>query len=436
MAYEDRIQRMVRRPKSADRKRDSGTFGNFRNAVKDYRRRKAVEVNDRKNYGAGIMAARAANNPNIDSEGYNREVLNRLYGPAFLGYNEDPNRRSQLAINTIMDFDQRDPNTPVDTRELGDYTTALNALNDARLNKRFINDMYLPDEDNLYQYLPEIAYAIDAPGMVRGQDLPMPESGMPVRAGDLYGDPTYPGNYGTMTPSSMYQGTDIANPEDVYRMGRGNPYLQDLSYTMAGPSTNYFSEELDEDGNVKGYSMNTAADGTEFVDPGYNIKDIPTERRFEETLRNLQEPEYIDEIKTYEVDPMQGKDPEFMPIPLAQPDDSQGAFLGDVGYSNDPYYELGTGIVYDSPFGGTTYNTGGMDAGDILRPVEKRQFPDQMTGTFGLPFELFQDPTADGGVFDYFGRKIQGDEIDEENYEPYQEPTLEEKRRRFMENYG
>ena len=288
--------------------------------------------------------------------------------------------------------------------------------------------MYLPDEDNLYEDLPQIAYAIHEPGMVRGQDLPMPESGMPVRAGDLYGDPTYSSNYGTMTPSSMYQGTDIANPEDVYRMGRGNPYLQDLSYTMAGPSTNYFSEELDEDGNVEGYSMNTAADGTEFIDPGYNIRDIPTERRFEGTLRDLLGREF------------QGQEenivPEFMPIPLAQPGDSQGAFLGDVGYSNDPYYELGTGIVYDAPFGGTTYNTGGMDAGDILRPVEKRQFPDQMTGAFGLPFNLLQDPTADGGFIDYLGRKTQGDEIDEENYDPYQEPTLEEKRRRFMENYG
>jgi len=418
----DEAQRQRTRPSIT---RSSGSFGKFREAVKDFNRRKAVEVNDRKNYGAGIMAARAANNPNIDSEGYNREVLNRLYGPAFVGYNEDPNRRSQDNINTIMDFDQREPNTPVDPLELGDYTTALNALNDARLSKRLINDMYLPDEDNLYEDLPEIAYAINEPGMVRGQDLPMAESGMPVRTGDLLGDPTYSSVVGTMTPRFMNEGTDF---EDVYRMGRGNPYLQDLSYTMAGPSTDYFSEIMDEDGNVEGYSMNTAADGTEFVDPGYNIRNIPTERRFEGTLRDLLGRGF------------QGQEenivPEFMPIPLAQPGDSQGAFLGDVGYSNDPYYELGTGIVYDAPFGGTTYNTGGMDAGDILRPVEKRQFPDQMTGTFGLPFNLFQDPGADGGFIDYFGRKIQGDEIDEENYEPYQEPTLEEKRRKFMENYG
>ena len=375
----DEAQRQRTRPSIT---RNSGSFGRFREAVKDFNRRKAVEVNDRKNYGAGIMAARAANNPNIDSEGYNREVLNRLYGPAFVGYNEDPNRRSQLAINTIMDFDQRDPNTPVDTRELGDYTTALNALNDARLSKRLINDMYLPDEDNLYEDLPQIAYAIDGPGMVRGQDLPMPESGMPVRAGDLYGDPTYSGNYGTMTPSFMNEGTDF---ENVYRMGRGNPYLQDLSYTMAGPSTDYFSEIMNEDGNVEGYSMNTAADGTEFIDPGYNIRDIPTDRRFEGTLRDLLrqgirspsypdfgETEYIDEIGTYEVDPM-----------------------------------------------------------------AERYMGDEVTGTFGLPFELFQDPGADGGFYDYIGRKISGeDPYDPERDGPYTPETEAERQRRFMENYG
>ena len=163
-----------------------------------------------------------------------------------------------------------------------------------------------------------------------------------------------------------------------------------------------------------------------------------------------------------------------IPIPnwVQGEDENSISNLGDTGYYDDPYYELGSGIIYDSPYGGTTYNVGGMDAGDILRPVEKRQFPmnipagpfgdardvnpeisvefdrdkqaiqsddlygDQLSGTFGLPFNLLQDPTADGGIWDYFGRKIQGDEIDEENYEPYQEPTLEEKRKRFMQAYG
>ena len=49
--------------------------------------------------------------------------------------------------------------------------------------------------------------------------------------------------------------------------------------------------------------------------------------------------------------------------------------IGDTGYFNSPYYELGSGIVYEAPDGGTIYNVGGFDAGDILRPVEKRQFP-------------------------------------------------------------
>ena len=315
MVDEAQRQRTRVRPK-----RDSGTLGNLRRAMRGLRNRRQ-SIDDRKNYGAGIMAARAANNPNIDSEGYNREILNRLYGQAFVGYSEDPNRRSQMMIDRIMDFDQRDSDTPVDTRELGQYTDALNALNDARLSKRLVNEMYLPDEDNPYEDLPQIAYAIDGPGMVQGQDLPMTDVGMTVRAGDLYGDPTYSGNYGTATPIGMYPvdgDVDLTNVAN--QMGRGNPYLQDLSYTMAGPNANYFDEILDDEGNVEGYSMNRYPDDSEFRDPGYNIRDMETERRFE-GLRNL----------------LQGMNPA-------------------------PSYP---------DFGET-----------------------EMSGTFGLPFELFQDPTG------------------------------------------
>ena len=127
-------------------KRDSGSAGNLRRAMKALRNRRQ-SIDDRKNYGAGIMAARAANNPNIDSEGWNRSILNKLYGQGFVGYGNEPNNYSQMMIDRIMDLDQRDSDTPIDTRELGQYTDALNALNDARLNKRLINDMYLPDED-------------------------------------------------------------------------------------------------------------------------------------------------------------------------------------------------------------------------------------------------------------------------------------------------
>jgi len=58
--------------------------------------------------------------------------------------------------------------------------------------------------------------------------------------------------------------------------------------------------------------------------------------------------------------------------------------LGDTGYFNSPYYELGSGIVYEAPDGGTIYNPEGFDAGDILRPVEKRIFPMNIErGPFG-----------------------------------------------------
>ena len=40
----------------------------------------ASQTADRINYGRGIMAARAANNPDIDSQGFNRDILNQMYG--------------------------------------------------------------------------------------------------------------------------------------------------------------------------------------------------------------------------------------------------------------------------------------------------------------------------------------------------------------------
>ena len=243
---------------------------------------------DRQAYGAGIMAARAANNPNIDPEGYNREVLNRIYGPAFVGYGNQPDNYSQIMIDRIMDMDQRDQTTPIDTRELGQYTEALNAANTANLSSRLVDDMYLPSSPD--DILPEVAFAMSkGDGMVAGQNLPMANQGVQVKAGDLYGDPSYSGNYGTMTPSFMYQDSDLANPEDVYNMGRGNPFLKDLSYTMAGPSTNYFDEILDDEGNVEGYSMNRYPDDSEFRDPGYEIRDVNQEIQNEVLMDELRD---------------------------------------------------------------------------------------------------------------------------------------------------
>ena len=105
-------------------------------------------------------------------------------------------------------------------------------------------------------------------------------------------------------------------------------------------------------------------------------------------LTNKNQPRSLrDLFKRFNMTPdkfgIEPEDPYLIPIPKDF-GGSRGAFLGDTGYSNDPYYELGSGIIYDSPGGVTTYNVGGFDAGDILRPVEKRQFNT-------LPSSLFND---------------------------------------------
>jgi len=72
---------------------------------------------------------------------------------------------------------------------------------------------------------------------------------------------------------------------------------------------------------------------------------------------------------------------------------------------------------------------------DEMTPLQSGE--DQMAGTFGLPFNLFQDPTADGGFIDYFGRKISGDDpYDPERDGPFNPETEEQRKRRFMQNYG
>ena len=72
---------------------------------------------------------------------------------------------------------------------------------------------------------------------------------------------------------------------------------------------------------------------------------------------------------------------------------------------------------------------------DEMTPLQSGE--DQMAGTFGLPFNLLQDPTADGGFIDYFGRKISGDDpYDPERDGPFNPETEEQRKRRFMQNYG
>ena len=59
------------------------------------------------------------------------------------------------------------------------------------------------------------------------------------------------------------------------------------------------------------------------------------------------------------------------------------------------------------------------DAG-ILRMMPKGERFNPNVVMAGLPFNLFQDPTADGGIIDYFSRKLFGDDDPENDfdYEP------------------
>ncbi len=55
-----------------------------------------------------------------------------------------------------------------------------------------------------------------------------------------------------------------------------------------------------------------------------------------------------------------------------------GVPLGDTGYYHEPHFEMGTGIVYDSPYGGKRYSDlNRMIQGDPLeipRPVQQYPF--------------------------------------------------------------
>jgi hypothetical protein len=79
--------------------------------------------------------------------------------------------------------------------------------------------------------------------------------------------------------------------------------------------------------------------------------------------------------------------PRIIPIPTDL-GSAEGDFIGNTGYHDNPYFEMGSGIEYTAPIGGGTsytgvpwgdadYNLGRVfpDPNEVLRPVEKRQFP-------------------------------------------------------------
>ena len=343
----------------------------------------------------------------LDRRGYNRDIVNRQY------FGDRANRNTRQAIDQLMDLEDRFTNRPDDnkfsTGELRDFRNAFNYLTGLQNNKDNINPMYLPnDEDSLDSDYPNFAYGIEDTPMYTGIG-----EGTSVRPSEIYADPNYEiGIMGGTRPDAD--------------MSRSNPYLKDLSYMTAGP------QYTDEDFFMT--IPGTDGAGQRYIGP--RLDELDETVRFEDMGYELQNPnptkitnfnEYISDItgKTpMETAPLgyyNGEviDREFAPNAYERRQmQDQMLGLGSLGQN-----------LNDLPFNSPRQK-------EPVYPNFGAQGLDQMAGTFGLPFELFQDPGADGGFYDYLGRKIQGDEIDEENYEPYQEPTLEEKRRRFMETYG
>lgn len=372
------------------------------------------DIEDRKQYARSRIADKR-NRPEaygLDRRGYNRDIVNRQY------FGDRANRNTRQAIDQLMDLEDRFTNRPDDnkfsTGELRDFRNAFNYLTGLQNNKDNINPMYLPnDEDSLDSDYPNFAYGIEGTPMYTGIG-----EGTSVRPSELYADSNYDlGNTTGTRPDA--------------NMSRSNPYLKDLSYMTAGP------QYTDEDFFMT--IPGTDGAGQRYIGP--RLDELDETVRFEDMGYELQNPnptritnfdEYITDItgntpiETAPLGYYNGEviDREFAPNAYERRQmQDQMLGLGSLGQNlNDlPSNTLPIKPPLYPDFGNTPFRGRGLD---------------QMAGTFGLPFELFQDPSADGGFYDYLGRKIQGDEIDEENYEPYQEPTLEEKRRRFMETYG
>lgn len=367
------------------------------------------DIEDRKQYARSRIADKR-NRPEaygLDRRGYNRDIVNRQY------FGDRANRNTRQAIDQLMDLEDRFTNRPDDnkfsTGELRDFRNAFNYLTGLQNNKDNINPMYLPnDEDSLDSDYPNFAYGIEGTPMYTGIG-----EGTSVRPSELYADSNYDlGNTTGTRPDA--------------NMSRSNPYLKDLSYMTAGP------QYTDEDFFMT--IPGTDGAGQRYIGP--RLDELDETVRFEDMGYELQNPnptritnfdEYITDItgntpiETAPLGYYNGEviDREFAPNAYERRQmQDQMLGLGSLGQN-----------LNDLPLNSPRQK-------EPVYPNFGAQGLDQMAGTFGLPFNLFQDPGADGGFYDYLGRKIQGDEIDEENYEPYQEPTLEEKRRRFMETYG
>ena len=94
---------------------------------------------------------------------------------------------------------------------------------------------------------------------------------------------------------------------------------------------------------------------------------------------------FLDLLKKFSGAAIPDDKPKIMPIPTDL-GGAEGDFIGNTGYFNEPYFEMGSGIEYQAPSGGTRYtgvpfgdadyNLGRVypDPNEVNRPVEKRQF--------------------------------------------------------------
>ena len=113
-----------------------------------------------------------------------------------------------------------------------------------------------------------------------------------------------------------------------------------------------------------------------------------------------------------------------IPIPNWVPGEDENSIsnIGDTGYFNEPYFEMGSGIEYVAPIGGGTSYTGVPwgdadnnlgrvypDPNEVLRPVEKRQFPMNIpAGPFGDARDVNPEISVE---FDRDQQAIQSDDL-------------------------
>jgi hypothetical protein len=326
----------------------------------------ASQTADAINYGRGIMAARAANNPNIDSQGFNRDILNQMYGDAMAGYAGGANRNTQAAINTVMDLyaddeegrDTVGPDRMYNYQDLLDISTAVNSLNEGALNPELIDDMYRDSDNPIMNYMSQVT------PMEQGVNLPVQDVGMAVRPGDQYLPSNAYGGSGFGTESfNLPEG--YGRPGDSFGApvrGRGNPYIQDQSYTTTGPSTDedLFFQEIDSGGPGQAFTytgprisqMGTGPDSADIVYPGFTMNYVPgsfgqydtgTERITYPRFSGTEEMRVPFSPQDMDIAPSTTEfDPRNLPR-MATPQKGLRAFRKGIG-AFDPYSMFGAGI--------------------------------------------------------------------------------------------